>query len=83
MNTRANKASNVFYVTDAAGNDVDLKVIEAVRREIGQTVLQVKEPIDCKSPPREPSIRSRFSIGNLFGRSSQVLYNLGLIRSFS
>lgn len=86
VSTRGNKASNVFYVTDAAGNPVDVKVIEAIQREIGQTVLQVTEvPQYSTSPPQEASSgnRSRFSLGNLFGRPSQVLYNLGLIRSYS
>lgn len=81
VTTRDDNAVNVFYVTDAAGNRVDVKVIEAVRREIGQTILQVTEV--PKSPPREASARSRFSLGNLFGRPSQVLYSLGLIRSYS
>ena len=96
VNTRGSKATNVFYVTDAAGNDADLKVIDAVRREIGQTVLFVKESPTCcgsfnKSSSSSSSsslspiqgIRSRFSIGNFFGRPSQVLYSLGLNRSFS
>ncbi|MCO5610388.1 hypothetical protein L7F22_064624 [Adiantum nelumboides] len=80
VNTRGDKATNVFYVRDAAGNHVDLKVIEAVRQEIGLAVLQVKEsPLAGKSPLREASVRSRFSFGSLL--PSQVLVNLGLIRS--
>eukprot|EP01018_Ginkgo_biloba_P011852 Gb_38847 [translate_table: standard] len=83
VSTRAGKAVNVFYVTDTAGNPVDSKTVEAVRREIGSTILQVKEcPIYAKSPPREPG--SRFSLGNLFkSKSERFLYNLGLIKSYS
>ncbi|KAH7295087.1 hypothetical protein KP509_27G031800 [Ceratopteris richardii] len=79
VNTRGDKAFNVFYVRDASGNQVDLKVIEAVRQEIGQAVLQVKEASSlCTSPVGGTSTRARFSFGSL--RPFQILYNLGLIR---
>ena len=46
------KEINAFYVTDAAGNPVDSKTVEAVHREIGQEVLQVKDDSSCiKYPP--------------------------------
>lgn len=84
VSTKDNKATNVFYVTDASGNTVDVKVIEAVRREIGQAVLEAREePLYSTSPTEAQVARSKFSLGNLFGRPSQVLYNLGLIRSCS
>lgn len=80
VTTRGEKAVNAFYVTDAAGNPVESKTIEAVRREIGQTILQVKESSACsKSPPRETAARFLFS--NLF--RSKSLYSLGLIKSHS
>ncbi|XP_057859520.2 ACT domain-containing protein ACR4 [Cryptomeria japonica] len=81
VSTRGGKAVNVFYVTDAAGNPVDSKTVEAVRREIGMTMLQVKEiSSTCvKSPVTEPP-PARFSLGNLFkSQSERFLYNLGLI----
>jgi len=83
VSTRGDKAVNVFYVTDAAGNPVDPKTVEAVRREIGLTILQVKDNcMDTKSPPREPAIP--FSFGNLFkSKSERFLYSLGLIKSYS
>ncbi|OAY74588.1 ACT domain-containing protein ACR8, partial [Ananas comosus] len=43
VSTKGEMASNVFYVTDAAGQPADLKVIEAVRRKIGEDRLYVKE----------------------------------------
>jgi len=80
VTTRGGKAVNAFYVTDAAGNPVDSKTVEAVRQEIGQAVLQVTENSACvKSPPRETAVRFLFS--NLF--RSRSLCNLGLIKSFS
>lgn len=79
VSTRGDKAVNTFYVRDAAGSSaVDLKTLEAIRQEIGQTVLQVKgHPDHRKSPPQESP--SRFLFSSLFRPRS--LYSLGLIRS--
>ena len=81
--TRGDDAINVFYVTDMAGNRVDLKVIDAVRKEIGLTVLKVSESSPHSvSPLRNgQQTRSKFSFGSLLGMPSQVLFNLGLIKS--
>lgn len=77
--TNDNKAVNIFYVTDMAGHQVGTEVIEAVRRQIGNTVLKAKEePLYLAS---EPQPRVKFSLGNWFGMPSQFLYSLGLIRS--
>ncbi|KAF8400005.1 hypothetical protein HHK36_015878 [Tetracentron sinense] len=81
VTTKGSQAVNAFYVTDASGNPVKSETIEAVRSEIGQTILCVKDDIYSKSPPQESG---RFSLGNLFrSRSEKFLYNLGLIRSCS
>lgn len=82
VTTRGSQAANVFYVTDASGNPVRSETIEAVRKEIGLTILRVKEEETCsKSPSQEGG---RFSLGNLFRSSSEkFLYNLGLIKSCS
>ncbi|XXG47074.1 hypothetical protein AAC387_Pa02g1774 [Persea americana] len=81
VTTHGSQAMNVFYVTDAMGNPVNRKTIEAVRKEIGQTILRVKDDAYSKSQPQETK---RFSLGNLFrSRSEKLLYNLGLIRSNS
>lgn len=70
---------NVFYVTDASGSPVHAKTIEAVRSEIGQTILQVKGSYS-KSPSEETV--GRFSFGNILRSTSErFLYNLGLTRS--
>lgn len=75
---------NVFYVTDVSGNPVKSETIEAVRKEIGLTILHVKEDAVCsksKSPPRESG---KFSLCDLFRSSSEkFLYNLGLMKSCS
>lgn len=81
VTTRGSQAVNVFYVTDASGNPVKSETIEAVRNEIGLTVLHVKDEAYLKSPPQESG---RFSLGNIFrSRSEKFLYNLGLIKSYS
>lgn len=81
VSTRGSQAVNVFYVIDSSGNPVKSETIEAVRKEIGLTILRVKEDEYLKSPPQE---RGGFSFGNLFkSRSEKFLYNLGLIRSYS
>lgn len=81
VTTRGSQAVNVFYVTDASGYPVKSETIEAVRKEIGLTILHVKDDTFLKSPPQERGI---FSLGNLFrSRSEKFLYNLGLIKSYS
>ncbi|CAK9144347.1 unnamed protein product [Ilex paraguariensis] len=79
VSTRGSQAANVFYVTDASGCPVKTETIEAVRKEIGLTILHVKDDDYLNSPPLQTG---KFSLGNLFrSRSEKVLYNLGLIRS--
>ncbi|EHA8587638.1 ACT domain-containing protein ACR4 [Cocos nucifera] len=79
VSTRGSQAVNVFYVMDASGNPVQRQTIEAVRSEIGQTILHVKDDIGSKSPPQDGG---RFSFGTVFrSRSEKFLYSLGLIRS--
>lgn len=79
VSTRGEKPVNVFYVTDASGSPVHAKTIEAVRSEIGQTILQVKGSYS-KSPSEETV--GRFSFGNILRSTSErFLYNLGLTRS--
>ncbi|CAA3031248.1 ACT domain-containing ACR4-like [Olea europaea subsp. europaea] len=78
VTTRGTQAVNVFYVADASGYPVKSETIEAVRKEIGLTILRVKD--DSYSIPQT----GKFSFGELFrSRSEKFLYNLGLIRSCS
>lgn len=81
VSTRGSQAVNVFYVVDASGKPVQSHMIDAVRSEIGQTSLHVKDAAGPSSPPEDSE---RFSLGDLFrSRSEKFLYNLGLIRSCS
>ncbi|XP_048135348.1 ACT domain-containing protein ACR4-like isoform X2 [Rhodamnia argentea] len=81
VTTRGSQAVNMFYVTDSAGNPVKSEIIEAVRRQIGLTILRVKDDSYSQSPTQDTG---KFSLGNLFrSRSEKFLYNLGLIKSCS
>ncbi|GAU17753.1 hypothetical protein TSUD_171410 [Trifolium subterraneum] len=75
VTTRGSQAMNVFYVTDVSGNPVKSETIEAVRNEIGLTILRVKDEPCSKSPSRESG---KFSLRDLVrSRSERFLYNLG------
>eukprot|EP00897_Mesotaenium_endlicherianum_P001219 jgi/Mesen1/1124/ME000123S00299 len=84
--TRGDKAMNIFYVTDASGGAVDLKVVEAIRREIGPLVLQVKEaPAPSHPLPPKPVEKPKFSLAPLGAmlrsQSERFLFSLGLAPS--
>ncbi|KAK9707589.1 hypothetical protein RND81_07G207000 [Saponaria officinalis] len=81
VNTRGSQAVNVFYVIDSSGYPVKSETIEAVRNEIGKTILHVKEDEYWKTDAQESG---KFSIGTLFkSRSEKFLYHLGLVKSYS
>nr|GEX26843.1 ACT domain-containing protein ACR4-like isoform X1 [Tanacetum cinerariifolium] len=78
--TRGGKAVNTFYVRDASGYPVDSKIIDYIRKEIGQTMLKVKcNPQDSNQSPQESP--TRFLFGGLF--KSKSFCNFGLVRSNS
>lgn len=72
VTTRDDKAVNVFYVVDASGCTVDMKVVEAMRKSIGHAILQVKGV-----PRQEPELSSsKLSLGGLFRTSERFIYGL-------
>ncbi|MFS7993506.1 putative [Protein-PII] uridylyltransferase [Helianthus anomalus] len=80
VTTRGGKAVNTFYVRDASGYPVDSKIIDSIRKEIGQTILKVKlNPRDSDQSSQESP--TRFLFGGLF--KSKSFCNFGLIRSYS
>lgn len=81
ISTIGGKALDTFYVTDVTGNTVDPKMIDSIRREIGQTILQVK----CNSTPPPPKSPQGTTMGFLFGNlfKARSFQNLKLIRSYS
>ncbi|KAH6796488.1 ACT domain repeat 4 [Perilla frutescens var. hirtella] len=81
VTTRGTQAVNIFYVTDASGYPVKSETIEEVRKQIGLTILHVKDDAYSSSPPQQAA---GFSLGSIFrSRSEKFLYNLGLIKSCS
>lgn len=82
ITSRDEKGVDVFYVTDVAGNFVDSKTVEAIRQEVGNRALQVKEgSLHVESSPRQ---NSTFSFGDLLKfKSERFLYNIGFKKSVS
>ncbi|OIV96760.1 hypothetical protein TanjilG_19919 [Lupinus angustifolius] len=70
VSTRGEQALNVFYVRDASGNPVDMKMIEALRKEIGKTMMvDVKRvPANAKAPETKGWAKTSFFFGNLLER---------------
>lgn len=83
VTTQGDKAVNVFYVTDTSGNAVDMKIVEAMRREIGHTILQVKSMPNSHRPcPTDTGDKAKFSFGSLLkSQLERLSYNFGLIKS--
>lgn len=83
--TQGAKALNVFYVTDTQGNPPNMKVVESMRREIGQTILEVKEAPRGKSPPRdrEDKHTSKACITSFLKSSEKFLSGLTNLYGFS
>ncbi|KAF3435272.1 hypothetical protein FNV43_RR22359 [Rhamnella rubrinervis] len=80
ISTKGGKAVDTFYVTDVTGNPVDPKIIDSIRRQIGQSVLQVKYDSTLAPKPRQET-----TMGFLFGSffKARTFQNFKLIRSYS
>ncbi|KAL4559171.1 hypothetical protein LXL04_031305 [Taraxacum kok-saghyz] len=71
VTTVGEQAVNVFYVRDSSGDPVDMKTIERLRKEVGQTMmLNVKKaPSTSKQQqPQQGTNKTSFSIGSLLER---------------
>ncbi|KAM7250572.1 hypothetical protein ACFE04_022455 [Oxalis oulophora] len=80
LGTSGENAIASFYVTDISGHDVNRSIIDAIRKEIGESVLVVHRSPSCSDShgssssttiSRSSSIqdsdnRQKFSLGNLF-----------------
>ncbi|KAJ6388237.1 hypothetical protein OIU77_026751 [Salix suchowensis] len=58
VTTRGSQAVNVFFVADSSGHPVKSEAIDAVRKEIGLTLLHVNDEAYSKSPPQERGLLS-------------------------
>ncbi|KAH7282697.1 hypothetical protein KP509_35G044100 [Ceratopteris richardii] len=82
VTTQGEKAVNSFYVTNMSGGPVDMRIIEAVRNEIGKQILSVK---DGAPKSKEPSyslstLKSALSLGTLLRFQWDRLSNVSLIK---
>ncbi|XP_019175127.1 PREDICTED: ACT domain-containing protein ACR3 isoform X2 [Ipomoea nil] len=75
VSTVGEQGVNVFYVRDSSGNPVDTKIIEGLRKEIGQRMmLNVKKVAACacasaKVPPETAAwSKTSFFFGSLLGK---------------
>jgi predicted amino acid-binding ACT domain protein len=73
VTTVGEQAMNVFYVRDASGQPVDMKTIEGLRGQVGQTVmLNVKTVPDAVMAPEQAGSSMAktnfFSFGGLFSK---------------
>lgn len=86
ISTRGGKAVDSFYVSEMSGNAVAAKSIESIQRQIGQTILRVKQeepPLATpSSPPPEGLISATgFLFGSFFKGCS--FQSFRLVRSYS
>ncbi|OIW15251.1 hypothetical protein TanjilG_17571 [Lupinus angustifolius] len=80
ISTENGKAKDTFYVTDVTGNPVDPKIIDSIRRQIGDAALQVKHNSSLsQKDTRSTTMRNLF--GNFF--KARSFQNSKLIRSYS
>ncbi|XP_042514988.1 ACT domain-containing protein ACR3-like [Macadamia integrifolia] len=70
VTTVGEKAMNVFYVREASGNPVDMKTIEALRKQIGHNMmLNVKKvPASAEAPVSTGWGKTSLFFGSLFER---------------
>nr|XP_023923274.1 ACT domain-containing protein ACR6 [Quercus suber]POE97090.1 act domain-containing protein acr6 [Quercus suber] len=80
ISTKVGQVKDTFYVTDVTGNPVDPKIIDALRRQIGQSVLKVKHN-SCISPKPPQETTMGFLFGNLF--KARNFQSFKLVRSYS
>ncbi|XP_068654204.1 ACT domain-containing protein ACR3-like [Aristolochia californica] len=89
LSVRGEKAIGTFYVTDASGNEVDVKTVETVRKEIGGTSLEVNNAPVWGVPVRGNTAQTnsqedkpRSSLGSLLrAKLEQISSNFTSIRS--
>lgn len=78
ISTKGGKAVDSFNVSEMSGNPVEAKTIESIRRQIGQTILRVKQN---SSPTPKPQGSTGFLFSNLFKGCS--FQSFRLVRSYS
>ncbi|XP_047153073.1 ACT domain-containing protein ACR6-like [Vigna umbellata] len=80
ISTEEGMARDTFYVTDVTGNPVDPKIIDSIRRQIGDKVLNVKHSSSISPKAPQPTTIG-FLLGIFF--KARSFQNFKLIRSYS
>lgn len=70
VSTVGEQAVNVFFVRDASGKPVDMKTIEALRKEIGHTMMFSVKKVPTSNNSKAPEAstgwaKTSFFFGNL------------------
>ncbi|KAM2363385.1 hypothetical protein TB2_002326 [Malus domestica] len=71
VTTIGDQGINIFYVRDSSGNSVDIKTIEALRKEIGHTMMFNVKKVPTSSaevPETKGWAKTSFFFGNLLER---------------
>lgn len=80
ISTKGGKARDIFYVTDVTGDQVDPRIVDSIRQQIGQDVLHVKWNSDCSVEQQPAGWSVGFILGNLFRNRT---FSSFLVRSYS
>lgn len=85
ISTSGGMATNIFYVTDANGDEADPKLIESVREKIGMDCLRVKEMpmVNHKKEDGGEHQQTKAVLVSLGSMVWRNLFNFGLIKSCS
>ncbi|XP_038989333.1 ACT domain-containing protein ACR6-like isoform X1 [Phoenix dactylifera] len=81
ISTIGGKAVDTFCLSEMSGNPVDAETIDSLRRQIGQTILKVKQNPWPPTKPPEAASTTGFLLGNFFKVCS--FQSFWLIRSYS
>ncbi|KAK4741034.1 hypothetical protein SAY87_024622 [Trapa incisa] len=76
VTTVGEQAMNVFYVRDASGESVDMKTIEALRKEIGHTMMLNVKKSQAGPPGMAGSKAQASEAGTGWGKTSFFFGNL-------
>lgn len=76
ISTKGGKARDIFYLTDATGSQVDPRIVDSIRQQIGEDALHVKW--NSGSSEKQPQEKSfGFILGTLFRTRTFTSFLIG------
>lgn len=76
ISTKGGKARDVFYVTDVTGSEVDPRIVDSIREQIGEDALHVRwNSGSSDKQPQENSIS--IMLGTLFRNRTFPSFSIG------